>query len=431
MTRSHNWLRYRMVWLALLLLGAGSVPAIAQIPASPTNQPGPDPTTRPTPVLPDTDIPPATTKPPRKIPPDEFPPNPLELQEPDPLLPSDYEQRSLNAAERKRLIPILDRLNAQASATLKMGDRIGAFALWNRELRLRRFLGPVQEVGRLNALLAQANDPNQQLGKNVNLTKAEVVARNTLLEVLGVAYQQVRLPQTAVGVYEQILTESRQRKDAAKVEATLITLGQLHLDWFDYPKAAETYQQLLEIARRKGDRPNEIVYLGQIAFIYDQSKQLEQGITYRQQAIAVYQRMNDPKPIPSLQIKIGDSYQQLGRLDLAEKYYQDAYKLSQTVTQLGYASEALQKLAVLYKANHRLDAALRVYNFLLGVEQQAYNYYGMMNAYDQIGQIYVGRKAYPQAIAAFQQGLKLATQLKFRQDYFAQQIQQVNQLSGK
>ncbi|MGA7936550.1 MAG: hypothetical protein WCA35_23550, partial [Kovacikia sp.] len=80
----------------------------------------------------------------------------------------------------------------------------------------------------------------------------------------------------------------------------------------------------------------------------------------------------------------------------------------------------------LYLANNRLDAALRVYNFLIGVEQQAYNVYGMMDAYDRIGQIYLSRKAYPQALTAFQRGLVLARQLKYKEDYFTTQIQQIS-----
>ena len=52
-------------------------------------------------------------------------------------------------------------------------------------------------------------------------------------------------------------------------------------------------------------------------------------------------------------------------------------------------------------------------------------YYGMMNAYDQIGQIQLDRKQNQQALVAFKQGLGLAKQLKYRQDYFTAQIQKI------
>ena len=55
----------------------------------------------------------------------------------------------------------------------------------------------------------------------------------------------------------------------------------------------------------------------------------------------------------------------------------------------------------------------------------------MMNTYDQIGQLYLQRGSYPEALAAFQNGLQLAQQLKYQETYFTQQIQQVNQRISK
>lgn len=388
------------------------------------------------------------TKPaPRK---DEFPPNPLELKTPDPLVRKDIDQRPLTPAERQQLIPLLNQLDAQAAAQLKAGDAVGAFDTWNRELRLRRYLGPVEEVralgrvgdaawkenntpqvrwitDRLDQIFADAREPTPGLGNNVSFGRTSVADRVALLEALGASYQQVRLPQTAVAVYELLLIESRQRRDEKKIDSTLITLGQLYLDWFNYPKAAETYKQLLARAREQRNTQNQVAYLTQLAYIHEQAKEPAQAISYQEQLVSLYQTLNNPKPIPALRINLGDNYQAISRLDLAEQNYQAAYQLAQPLVQLGYASDALKKLGVLYLANDRLDAALRVYNFLVGVEQQAYNVYGMMDAYDRIGKIYVSRQAYPQAVTAFQRALVLARQLKYREDYFITQIQQISQ----
>ncbi|MGI0485384.1 tetratricopeptide repeat protein [Pantanalinema rosaneae CENA516] len=523
--------------------------------------------------------------------PDEFPPNPLELTTPDPLLPNPL--RPLTAPEQQQLAIACDALNAEAQARLQAGDRVGAFDLWNRELRLRRALGLIPEIQalgrvgdiawketdttqvrwitkRLDAILTQilpppppssgsptpttppATDPGKvpvvpppqtpapsptpnpsssvqpkpettanQAGGNQNGTSssnaqinsapirtdqnrsvrvnsssnssspassAQVNSSQTsrsqtgavpttlaqtgtttptnptpaitvptrtvpvtrptppnpgvtapilnldpatkirVLEALGIAYQQVRLPQVAVRIYEQILADARQRRDEAKIESTLITLGQLHLSWFSYDPAATAFRELLERSRTRGDRQYEILYLNQLAYIHEQAKQPEAAIAYQQQLITLYQTvMRDPNPIPPLHIRMGDNYQIMGRLDLAEQSYQAAYQLAQPLLQLAYASDSLQKLAALYLANNRLDAALRIYDFLIGVEQQAYNTYGVMAAYDKIGQIYLSRKEYPQAILAFRRGLDLARQLKYREDYFTGQIQQAAQ----
>ena len=50
----------------------------------------------------------------------------------------------------------------------------------------------------------------------------------------------------------------------------------------------------------------------------------------------------------------------------------------------------------------------------------------MMTTYDQIGQINIKRGNYTEALAAFQNGLELAKQLQYQEDYFTQQIALVN-----
>ena len=388
---------------------------------------------------------------------DEFPPNPLEINTPDPLLPQTASQRLLLEAERKQLAVALDGLNSQAAEKLKQRDRVGAFALWYRELRLRRSLGVLEEVAalgrvgeiawkesltpdvrwitkRLDVILAQSQLPTATTptstseaipAKGSALSSSDRANRIAVLEALGLAYQQVRLPQPAVSIYQQILTDAKQRRDEKKVDETLITLGKLHLNWFDYFNAALSYQELANRAQSRGDRPNEIIYLTQLAYVHEQAKQPEKAIAAQQKLVALYEKLPDPRPIPALKIKIADNYKLLARSDQAEQNYQSAYQLAQPTLQLAYASEALQKLGALYRANDRLEAALKVFDYLVSLEQQSYNYYGMMNAYDQIGQIQLDRKQNQQALVAFQQGLRLAKQLKYRQDYFTAQLQKI------
>ena len=74
-----------------------------------------------------------------------------------------------------------------------------------------------------------------------------------------------------------------------------------------------------------------------------------------------------------------------------------------------------------------MDYALQIYQELIKVHELGYNYYGLMNTYDQIGQIYLERKNYPQALLAFQKGAELAQAIRYREQYFQTQITQINQ----
>lgn len=388
-----------------------------------------------------------------QTPPNQFPPNPLEITEPDPLIPYDYKDRSLTSQERKEILDAANRLTLIGATRLQQGDQIGAFDAWNRELRLRRLLGPLSaEVGalgrvgdvawtqnnttqlryitkRLDAIREQAEKPRSQVEGNGNTAPEllDVTRRSQLIEALGLAYQQVRLPKIAASLYQQVLGEARAQNNVNKIEATLITLGQLHLAWFDYDSAAKVYQELLERSRARRDAFNVPIYLNQLIYVYEQNKQLELAIAYQQQLIQFYQAINDPKPIPGLLVKIANHQRSLSQLDRAEANYQLAYKIAQPQSQFSDASNALKGLGDLYRTNDRLPAALKIYNFLIAVERQAYNAYGVMEAYDQLGQIHLSQKAYPEAIAAFTNGLAVARHLKTQEDYFTAQIQKASQ----
>lgn len=466
--------RQQTIAIAILTtLVLGHPAAIAQInpdaPSSPASgtalptPPSPNPA-NPQPLSPNPDSKPQpptrnSTSPKKpQPPPDKFPPNPLEVGDPpDPLIPYDYKQRPLTTAEREELVKAADRLALIGAQRYQANDPIGAYEAWNQELRYRRVaaflvdevraLGRIGDVAwgqnnnqqlryitqRLDAIRLQTEKPIAQL-QNDDKTPPELLnnqQRSQLGEALALAYQQVRLPKIAASLFEQVLAEARQQGDDLKLEATLINLGQLHLSWFNYASAAKVYRELWERSQARADVFNEPIYLGQLIFVHDQAKQPKEAIFYRQQLIEFYRQVNNPKPVPALITGIADQQQTLGQLDLAEANYQLAYQAAQPQSQWADAGDALKKLGTLYRINNRLNSAQRIYTFLVNVEQQAYNTYGLMDAYDQLGQINLLLQQYSDAIAAFEQAREVARQLKFREDYFTAQIQKAAEQAGK
>jgi tetratricopeptide (TPR) repeat protein len=443
------WLEQRAAWLGLGLALSISAATGNRAIAQPSPLPTPAPTSTSAPSDPTKKVAPAKPQPG-----EELPPNPLEVSVDDPLVPYDYKDRALTTQEQQEIEAAANRLAIAGSDRFLKGNPVGAFDAWNQELRYRRLLGvTIKEVlalgrvgdaawrstntaqlrwitRRLNEILAETRKSLTQ-DSTTTASPLDPKKQIQLWEALGFAYQQVRLPKIAANIYEEILTDARQRNNANRIESALITLGQLHLSWFNYADAGKAYQELLARVQARGDRYNEPIYLNQLAFIYEQAKQPEQAIVYQQQLITFYETAQDPKPIPKLKTKIADNQRSLNKLDLAEASYQSAYNLAIPISQFGDAGDALRKLGDLYRTNNRLDSAARIYAFLIGIEHQAYNTYGIMTAYDQLGQIYLTKKEYPQAIAAFQNGLTVAKRLKYREDYFTTQIQQIEKQNAE
>jgi tetratricopeptide (TPR) repeat protein len=393
-----------------------------------------------------------------QLPADKFPPDPLEISEPlDPLIPYDYKDRPLTTSEREELVKAADRLAVIGAQRLQAQDTAGAYEAWNQELRYRRVVASlvdeVRALGRVGDVAWVQNNTQQlryvtkrldeirlQTEKSIaqletdTRTPPELLAasrRMELIEALGLAYQQVRLPKIAASLYEQVLANARQRGDDLKLEATLINLGQLHLGWFDYPNAARVYRELWQRSQARQDVFNEPLYLGQLIFVHEQAKQPKETIFYQQQLVEFYRKVNDPKPVPALITRIANNQRTLGQLDRAEANYQLAYQSAQPQSQWADAGDALKNLGEMYRSNDRLSAAQRIYTFLVDVERQAYNAYGMMNAYDQLGQIHLQQQQFSEAIVAFERGREVARQLKFREDYFTTQIQKAAAAAGQ
>ncbi len=368
--------------------------------------------------------------------PDEFPANPLEINVPDPLLPDP--KQPLSQADRDQLVSDLDRLNLEANHNLQLGNGIQAFDIWNRVIRLNRALGPqaeIAELGKVGSIAWEKNQPTEvryiterleTLHKQVE-SNPQDPDRTVLLTALGTSFKLVRDRDAALMVYGEILTDARAQQDAKTEEDTLNTIAEIDLNWFDYPQAVDTYQQLLALAQKNGDQLKQINYLKQLAYIHTQARQPQQALEANLALASIYLDQKQFQLIPALQLEIAGEYETLNQLNQSAKTYQDAYSLAWSTQQFNYAGEALLKLAILYRSHNQINAALQVYRVLLDVDQRAYDVYGLMNTYDQIGQIYQARQAYPQARAAFENGLKLAKQLGYREDYFSKQIQQVDQ----
>lgn len=380
----------------------------------------------------------AETKKPKQ--PDKYPPSPLEIVVPDPLLPPLLDKQQLSAQQLQTLEVELDKLSQAAEAKLQAGDKLTAFEIWNRELRLRRFLGSLAEVqalSRVGAIAFNENDRQEvfYVTQRLQAIQKQVVSSKNadvqLLQSLGEAYQKVRSPNLAIEVYDQVLARVRQQKDAVAEITTLKTIGEIHLSWFDYPKAAATYQELLGLAAANGDRLNEVAYLQQLAYIYSEGREYQQSVNILSRLAEIYLQDNNQAELPKLKLAIAANYESLAKekpdlLPEAFKNYQEAYTTAWELQQYVNASEALQKLIALYRSQGQIDEALQTSQILLETETRATNFYGIMQAYDQIGQIHLERKQYPQALTAFQKGLEIAQQIKYEEAYFNQQIEKVS-----
>jgi len=366
--------------------------------------------------------------------------NPLESTQSDPLLPQPPVKRPLSPLEKRRIRQGTVELDTQAQTLLEAGNEDEAFAFWYRELRLQRVLSRLEEIAALGRVGAIAWEKNrsadltiitQRLVEIEQQATAEAELSPQLLTSLGQAYQQLRELDRAINIYQQILTDARQQNDTNTERATLETLGKLYLAKFDYLQAANIYEELLSFARqrqketvnnREDNSSTTETYLRQLIEIYNQSLQPAKALPLKQELAEKYLEDRQIEQLAPLKIAIADDYQAMKQLQKASQNYQEAYTLALSLQQFALAGDALQKLAELHHISQQPDKALQAYQKLLVVNQNSYDYYGLMNTYDRMGQIYWEQANYPLALSAYERGLTVAQSLNYRVDYFTTQI---------
>ena len=370
---------------------------------------------------------------------DKFPPSPLEINIPDPLLPNIANKRELTPVELQKLRTDLDALNQEAQKILQGEDNKKAFEIWNRELRLRRFLGLLAEVealSRVGEISVNENEREevQYISQRLQVIQSDMLKQKStdlqLWKSLANAYQKLRLYKLAISAYEQILILVKQQQDSFAEIETLKNIGELNLSWFDYNQAANVYQKLLNLAINQGDKTNELVYLQQLAYIYTQGKQYQPAIDILNKLVEISTNEQNLTQIPTWKLAIAANYEFLAKENpnfrqQAFDNYQEAYTIAWKLEQYARAGEALNKLIALYRSQKQITAALETSQILIETETLANNFYGLMSAYDQIGNLYLEQREYAKALTAFEKGLEIAQELKYQESYFTKQIERL------
>jgi len=388
-------------------------------------------------------------------------------QEPrDPLLPVLPIEREYSPLEKQVIAADLDQLDQQARALLASGAPDAAFATWRRELQLRRVLDTSKEFDaiarvaeiawarqrsvdvqlltlRTRELWAAAKtslgaEPESQLGGHDagtpedSLISGATTADIATLSELAETFTTLRDIESAVEVYEQLILLSSDGSTTPGVSLTAdrtalkvaqqLTLAELHLEWFQFAEATNLYLTLLSEARANGDTAREIDYLKRLAYTYKEAKSLPNAVRAQTDLLEIYRDQRAEEEFPELMVAIAQNYRALNLHTSAIDYYRAAYRTAQKFDQFTFSAQVLKDLGELYESLALTDEALGAYTLLVPVEQQAYNDYGVMQAYDKIGQLQRRKGDDLEALKAFERGLVLATRLGIQEDYFIEQI---------
>ncbi|NJK56290.1 MAG: tetratricopeptide repeat protein [Pleurocapsa sp. SU_5_0] len=348
----------------------------------------------------------------------------------DPVIPDGYGKRKLSSFEIYRLKQEIERLEQTATQELQQGNTNRAFELWYRQLKLARAINTEAEIkalGKVGAIAWQENRAvdlrniaNRLMAIEKTITIADLDSK--LLERFATAYQQLKYPEQAIAIYQQILSNSKQQKNLVAVEANLKTLGELYVAKFNYPSAAKTYQELLTLAESKSNSEQVNFYLNILIDLYDRTNQIAPAIATRERLIKNYTAVKKLDRVAKLELAIAHDYETSTQTTKAIEAYEQGFVLASATQQLAIADDALDSLGKLYLKEGQAKKAIATFTQLLKIQRQSYNHYGLINTYDTLGKISLKSGQKQQAKQYFQQALDLAQTLDYKVEYFKQQI---------
>lgn len=366
---------------------------------------------------------------------DPFLADPLQDRPRDPLIPTAVVDRPLSPLELRALEQALDELAMEAEALAAAGETEAALERWMREVRLRRVLGLDPELAAIDRVAQGLRDINAT--QEIQLLTARLAVIQTELDIgqvpdrdrlaaLAEIYTTLGQVMAAADLRQALATAALERGDRAEHQTQLEALALIYDDWFYFPEAAATYGELVALAQAQGDTEAEIAFLQRQIYTLDQGQDWAGAIMAQQQLLRLYSADEDRWPlVAAVQTQMAHHQRLGGDLEGASQQYQTAYSNAIASQQFEVAAESLRGLASLFQDLGRLPDVDYLYQQLILVERQAMNAYGLMDTFDQLGQLYELTNNPQRALLAYEEGLILAGQLRHRQDYFVAQIQRL------
>ncbi|MBT9317150.1 tetratricopeptide repeat protein [Leptothoe spongobia] len=358
---------------------------------------------------------------------DAFLTNPLEAEPRDPLLPTAVVDRPLSPLELYDLEVALFQLDAQARALLLAEQPDDAFALWIREVQLRRVFGLEAELEALDRIGQQAwtSQRSQEIRlmavRLKRIWEAEkATASLERVETIATIAQTLRMRDTSTEIYQQLIEMTA--TDAIAQQAWEVVLAAHYLQWFEFDDAAQLYTQLAANAKAEGNTLEHMQYLTDLIYSYQEAKQYSQALPVQTELLQLYRTTGQNYREPPLEIDMARNLRALGVYPQAVEYYNLAYVTAQRLELYGHVSTVLKDLGDLYAEQGLTNEALTMYNLLVRAEQQAYNQHGILAAYDRLGQLYLSIGDTDNALVAFRAGVAFSESLKYREAYFRGEV---------
>ena len=218
----------------------------------------------------------------------------------------------------------------------------------------------------------------------------------------------------ALQSYQRVLEIRRKLGDKAGIGQTLNNIGLIYNIFQQNDKALEILQQALTIRREIKDRAGEGETLDALGGLYFSLEQDEKSLLTLQQALEIRREVKDKVGEAITLSRMGLTYSYLKQQDKGLKLLQQALAMHRELGDKYQEGLTLFRIAGAYGNVHDYPSALDWYSKALAVNREVGNRFWEGRSLQQIGYVYLNKKEYDNAFKFFQQSLPLIQEAGMR-----------------
>ncbi|MBD2195158.1 MULTISPECIES: CHAT domain-containing protein [Calothrix] len=265
----------------------------------------------------------------------------------------------------------------------------------------------VVSAGGKNLQLAQTNTPANQNTQTENQKAAQRVQK-LFEEAEQLSKQQTPDSlQRAMQKYEEILQIARKLGDRLLEHNTLYLIGSAYSERSEHEKALTYYQQALNIIQELKKPIPQARTLWSIATSYSYLWQKQKALEYYNQALSIFQAEKANDMVAIALLTMGMVYENIGESKKALDYVNQALTIQRSQNDSQAQTTTFSILAGIYNSLGEKQKALSCLNQALEIHRQRNNLDGQADILTKMSTIYVSLDDYLQARELLNQALQL------------------------
>ncbi len=220
----------------------------------------------------------------------------------------------------------------------------------------------------------------------------------------------------AIDYGKQAIALAQKIKDYRGWAESLNFMGIVYRNLGDYGESNQLFFEALRIAEKHRIDLQTAYANNNIGDALKLQKKYTEGLPYAQQALLLFEALQDERGIAYAYVRLGEIYQSLKDYDQALTAFQQSKKIRERLQEKSNLITSNTRIGVVHKLRQELDQALAYFQEALAISLELKDARAVAGCYDFMAGVYILKKDFATAQKYALQSLEIAQKIKARVD---------------